>query len=365
MSSNVNFDAYELKAPLAGLAYRDSGPVAGSSNYTTIILIHGMGYHNASFAPSFAAASKLGARLVVLNRRDFPGSAPYTAEEKAQLNGTLGSSPEEGQAILRPFMKERAKEINDFIAAFVKQEAIQQADGAGAGGVVLAGWSLGVYWLLAFLRNAGSFADGSEVDLSKYIHRAIIHDSPTFAFGFPEPDDPYTPMMDPSIPDQDRPVRFAVWIGAYFDHASSPDGLQRRTAQTTPPPSAAACDPSLLPSVFRPDLVAAGGSDNAHLIAPLITGLRVADRNEVLFADVDAADAADKYWMGLPVRYLLCDRSIWETTWAARKLGEQFAENKDKGVVTRELTVKTLNGANHFVHWDAPETLVEALLSRE
>ena len=131
--------------------------------------------HIASFAPTLAAATKLGARLVVLNRRDYPGSAPYTPEEKAQLNGAFQTSPEEGQAILRPFMKERAREIHEFIAASVAQEGIKPADEAGGGGVVLAGWSLGVYWLLAFLRHAGSFASDSDVDLTRYVHRAIIH----------------------------------------------------------------------------------------------------------------------------------------------------------------------------------------------
>lgn len=156
-------------------------------------------------------------------------------------------------------------------------------------------------------------------------------------------------MTDPGIPDPERPIHFSIWIGGYFDHESSTDGLQRRTAQTTPPPSAAACDPNLLPKVFSPELVGPGGSDHAHLILPAITGLRVDDRTEVLFGDVKAVEGAEKYWTTLPVRYLLCDKSIWETRWAAQKLKEQFDENKEKGVTTRQLTIKTLQGANHFV----------------
>ena len=57
MSSNADFDAYELKAPLAGLAYRDSGPVTDNPNYTTIILIHGLGYHNGE--PDFTRLTSL------------------------------------------------------------------------------------------------------------------------------------------------------------------------------------------------------------------------------------------------------------------------------------------------------------------
>lgn len=127
-----------------------------------------------------------------------------------------------------------------------------------------------------------------------------------------------------------------------------------------------------------------------------MSGAADEDRNNVLFGDVAAAEKegqAAKHWTSLPVRYIFCDHSIWESPWCVTKLNEQMAEERQEGKLTREITIKTLKGANHFVsflflihrtwmvlgrqiiyadsrtliqaHWDMPEKFVEAIVAEQ
>ncbi|KAL2209198.1 hypothetical protein CC79DRAFT_1367391 [Sarocladium strictum] len=365
--ASVDIAAFELKAPIGKFAYRDSGPVPNKSQYTTVVLIHGMGFHSGSFAPSFAAAPEQSARLIVLNRRDFPQSVPYSDDEHAQLNKALESPPEAVRDFYVPFMKERSKEIVDFLVALIKKEGIPPVDESGTGGIVLSSWSLGAYWLMAFLKNIAALSASCDLDLKKYMQRVVVYDAPALTFGMPKPEDPYGPFGDDEIPPEKRYEAFSKWIGSYFDHASSPDGLERRKTLEHLPVTKATADPKLNSQVSSPQLTAPGGSDWAHLIIPQMSGVAEEDRNDILFGNVEAAakeGETEKYWLSLPVRYVYCDHSIWESPWCVRKLNEQIEAEKERGRVTREVSVKTLEGANHFAHWDKPEQFLEAMLAR-
>lgn len=111
---------------------------------------------------------------MLINRRDFPGSEPYTDEERSQL-ASAQESPD-GQAILGSFMRDRARELYEFLGAFVAQEGIPPANGA-QGGIVFTFWSFSGNWLTAFLANLSKFpAQG--VDLRRYIRRSVLYGKP-------------------------------------------------------------------------------------------------------------------------------------------------------------------------------------------
>jgi hypothetical protein len=102
-------------------------------------------------------------RVVLVQRRDFPGSDPLSDEERAQLDGTEH---------LEEYMTQRAKDVHDFLSAFVVQNSIPKKTASG-GGIILCTWSFGGTWLTAFLSNAPSFKGG--VDLSDYVKQAILY----------------------------------------------------------------------------------------------------------------------------------------------------------------------------------------------
>ena len=75
------------------------------------------------------------------------------------------------------FMRERGGEVYDYVLDLVKRDRIPPVHGDGRstkGGIVIAGWSLGAIWALAFIAHAPSFSD-SDVNLSQYVRRVVLH----------------------------------------------------------------------------------------------------------------------------------------------------------------------------------------------
>ena len=126
------------------------------------------------FTPLLPHAHAQNARVVAVNRRDYPGTRPYPPEERALLEKTKETGAVE---LALEFVMNRGREVLAFLAELVRRDGIPLADvRANAGGIVLVGWSLGTVWMNAALAalNAGS-DDTLDVDLSKYLRRVIIY----------------------------------------------------------------------------------------------------------------------------------------------------------------------------------------------
>jgi hypothetical protein len=85
----------------------------------------------------FAAASRV--RLVLLNRRDYPGSTPFSTDELAALSSA-------DVAVRRVALRKVGLEYGAFLAWFVSTQntpALEEhADGRREGGIVFVAWSL-------------------------------------------------------------------------------------------------------------------------------------------------------------------------------------------------------------------------------
>ena len=138
----------------------------------------------ANFKKLLPYAKQNNARIIAVNRRDYPGSAPYTADEQAFLARLASTRSCSGEAAseMEEFFRARARELYDYLFALVKREDIPSARGKGkaaTGGIVLAGWSFGVTMMTAFLANVASFS--SEVQLSKYVRRVVFYGTCTLS----------------------------------------------------------------------------------------------------------------------------------------------------------------------------------------
>ena len=138
----------------------------------------------ANFKKLLPYAKQNNARTIVVNRRDYPGSAPYTADEQALLArlASMPSGSEEAANEMKEFSRARARELYDYLVALVKREDIPSARGKGkaaTGGIVLAGWSFGVTMMTAFLANVAYFS--SDVQLSKYVRRVVFYGTCTLS----------------------------------------------------------------------------------------------------------------------------------------------------------------------------------------
>lgn len=114
-------------------------------------------------------AAQSNARIVLVNRRDYPDSEPYTEEERRLLSSAQGSTSG-AAADLKEYMKARARELYNFLVKFVTDEDI------AVDSIVLAGWSFGSAWMLALLTHAATFPV-NDVELDKYIRRVILYGS--------------------------------------------------------------------------------------------------------------------------------------------------------------------------------------------
>ena len=72
-------------------------------------------------------------------------------------------------------MRDRAREVYDYLAELVVREDIPRANGSGKGGIVFVGWSFGTLWATAFLTHAPNFEPVEGVDLSVYVRRVVAY----------------------------------------------------------------------------------------------------------------------------------------------------------------------------------------------
>ena len=119
-----------------------------------------------------------------MNRRDYPGAIAFTSEEYSSLSAIVKESESDAAAAhakLESFMRERAREVYDFLVRFVQDSGIPKAERAeNKGGIVLVGWSFATVWMAAFLAHAPAFSSGGgDADLPKYLRRVILFGEPT------------------------------------------------------------------------------------------------------------------------------------------------------------------------------------------
>ena len=99
----------------------------------------------AIFQKTLAEANRQGIRLIVLNRRDFPGSTSLSEDDLAPIK------PAEADASkLIAFLHERALEIIGFIHAVIKELTLPVQIAQG-GAISILGWSLGSMYCFAII----------------------------------------------------------------------------------------------------------------------------------------------------------------------------------------------------------------------
>ncbi|KAI0710914.1 hypothetical protein C8Q76DRAFT_798424 [Earliella scabrosa] len=364
------------------LVLHDSGPPVTtegtpSTDYTTLVLVHGFAWHSGIFSKLPPLGPQHNARVVLVNRRDYLGAAPHTPKELAILQGTAAEPDVPvAQATLLEWMKERARELYDLLVWLVETEHIPPAGtpegNPSTGGIVLVGWSFGTILVTALLANLASFSKETSVALSSFVQRVVFHDAPYMALGFPPVLNPYNPLADPTIAPEEATRAFAVWVSGYYDHGDlqSMDSLERRTHLESPPPTVSTLSEEERANSFCPGPGSPGGSDSLLLVGGVRSRLFNVLRERALRLDGtgEQTDEGEEgkttdVWAGVEVRCVWCDRSVWEMPWCAWNLRAELEGLQRSGKRIRKVTFEPIQGANHFVHWDEPERAMQAFLS--
>ncbi|CDO72521.1 hypothetical protein BN946_scf184983.g4 [Trametes cinnabarina] len=326
------------------------------------------------------------ARLLLVNRRDYPGSEPYTSEERAHLARVAGGTPDSPQTKedAKGVMRDRARELFNFLVDYVKQGDIPQTHGK-EGGIIVVGWSFGSIWITSLLASVREFAE-KDVQLSKYVRRVILFgnesivngvnvkgaDSPQYpdasylCYGYAPPPNAYQPLYDESLPDSERVSRFAVWVTGYYAHGDwsrdSDKALEFRNALSDPPPTATRMTPQDLAETTYGPPQAPDGSDPLIAQAGVRHGACLAMKDGAFYLQEPPVHGASD-WANVEVVVLWGDRTIWEVPWGTMLLQRELEEAKKEGKRVREVKTVRIKGANHFAQWDMPEKMLKAFLT--
>lgn len=184
-----------------------------------------------------AIAANKGVRFVAINRRNYPGSTPYSPAELEVID----KGSEEQKNI---WLDTRGHEIASFVVSFIEKEQIPPISGR-EGGVILLGWSVGVGEANATIATADSLPSDIRTTFTSYIRGLVLHgmfmhvlpyvptqtlvlphnrqpwtisEAGSIMMGLPMPEKNWNPSLDEYIPLELRLPAFIQWTTGYFKH---------------------------------------------------------------------------------------------------------------------------------------------------
>ncbi|TBU24601.1 Alpha/Beta hydrolase protein [Dichomitus squalens] len=346
--------------------YHDTGSPEGSSDFTTLVILHGHNWHGGTFSRLIPLAHRNNIRLVLLNRRDYPGSTPYTDEERAMVAKLTPNADEEALAQAREkfsiFLKDRAREVYDFLEDLVKRDNIppSQRD-LNTGGIVVAGWSLGALWTTSLLAYAPQFPV-NDVDLSQYVRRVIVLDTGNIVMGYPRRSDMYTRAFDPRLSLEERAASYDMWdralaISGYYPHGDTLDTIALKPLEHPFPTLSTLSAEERAKMTFKTD----GNLDSRITLTGIQTGHFANVRERALLVPGDE-DVVGDSWCNVEARFVWGGKSLPEVSHAMLTLRTEVEAAKEKGLLLRNVKLVIVKEGNHFVHWDHPEEAMRALL---
>ncbi|KAI0755809.1 alpha/beta-hydrolase [Fomes fomentarius] len=352
---------------------QDTGQIDGSKDFTTLVILHGYVWHSGSFAKLIPIAKEHNTRLVLLHRRDYPGSTPFTEEELSCLRagpGELGEQEEpeaEEKERVDGYMRDRAREVYDSLGDIVKRGGVVPIQPSGTGGIVVVGWSLASIWMNVLLAYGPTF-QGEDVGLPKFLRRVVCYDPAYHIIGYPRLPDGYNPFFDTSLKEEERHEIFNRWITGYFSHGAELGTLERRIPLEEPAPIITQWTPEDIVSMTHPPPGTPYGSDSLLLRSGIRSGIFAANRKKALFfSDSDEGRADERTsrqhsWKDVELRYICCIQGLWESTYGAMLLGSELEEAKERGAPMRSFRMVRIVHGNHFAHWDYPSLAMKAFL---
>jgi len=322
------------------LFFLDSGPVVGSTDYTTFVVYHGSAFNGNTFSKLLPFAAPSNIRLVLVNRRGYAGSTGYTDAELKELQG--------GQ---KSFMEMTGRQVANFLIWFAETHDIpQMCHHHKTGGFCVMGWSFGSATSLSVLGHPEAMPKDSYRKLEPYLRQIILYDGPFNVLGYTTPSLQYSPFRDPDLKTpQAMWEGFGSWTSGYFNHRSLTSGLfsDLDLSKHGEHPSFDNMTPAEKELTF--DWVAAMASELPMYIYMLQV---LKDQTRKALFDEQAVKEVLPH---LDVVYISCTRTHWSLAWGAVELRRQIKEEAQQGRKVRTICFKDIPGENHFAHWDVPD----------
>lgn len=336
-------------------AYTDSGaPLTGDRCYTTIIAIHGMCFAAPVFKRVHALAQDRGIRFVALNRRNYPGSTPYSEEETNVLrNGTK----EERDAYLR----NRGHEIALFIDRFIEKTDIAPIfTTTGGGGIALLAWSAGSGLLTAMIAHADTLPRPVQSRLSSYIRSLIFQESHGTQFGFSVSEFEFSlPRLVDHIPNvEERHKMFGQWVSGYFEHGDV-STRDRKVLSWVVPSTKRIGTIYNMTKEEQEEMLCLGYEATLDMIFMTHFGKQLGEVYRKTFFPGEVGGREPRLFKDLKITYFLggiCPAFAFDAAWNLEK------DVKEAGSKGRRVDVRIVPETNHFTHWDDPEMALDVYL---
>ncbi|KAH9945638.1 hypothetical protein B0H21DRAFT_693977 [Amylocystis lapponica] len=351
------------------LYFEDSGAPLKSTTYSTLVLVHGAVFNGGIFLPMFRFAAAHNIRLVAVNLRDNAKSTPFSASEIDIIHsGNLASQTALVQA--------RGIEFAVFLEWFIKQNNIPRLSvSLGdtreviSGGVAVLGWSSGNAVLLSFLSHSDKLSNESREFLDGHLRTYIMLDGPGHVFGLsiPPAETAYCPLRDPSVKHEDASSAFALWVSGY--HVYSPHilhgldsfdddelfvELAKGSGAIDDPPPHQRPTFQRMPEEEITKCTDIPGGMRSHL--------RLLGMNPVVYStNLHDALIDPKAWPQLRTVLVWCDMSNCDTVFSATQMMRMLKQSWP--ATGRKVEVLRMEGANHFPHWDSPESTLQCFAS--
>ncbi|KAI0066920.1 hypothetical protein BV25DRAFT_1835280 [Artomyces pyxidatus] len=339
--------------------YEDSGAL--DTSYTTIVIVHGTGVHGAIFRPIIPYAKAHNLRIVLLNRRDYPGSTPLTDADLAELT----AAPEK-------FMRARAIEIAEFLAWFVRTHSIPRISSKGGkrvGGLAVVGWSSANAFMMGLFGNIDSIPQATRDTLDPYLRTYVHFDGPRWPLGLRTDELVSLPpqLLDTTASEDERFAFYKTWISTYYQHPYLTAPFYTRCAASDLTDGIPENRPlDAIPTFDRmtPEDQDATTSRYALFHSEIL--VRVADP-QVLADNLQRTlyhgGKGSSGWDGMTVVFLHCMESMWEMISASWTVEAWYSARQMGGDVPkgRNLEFRQMQGANHLPMWDQPEKLMKEL----
>ncbi|KAK0223339.1 hypothetical protein IW262DRAFT_1447328 [Armillaria fumosa] len=193
-------------------SFTDNGPVAGSSDYTTLVIYHGTLFNGESLRKLFPLLNMTlkNTCLIIVSRRSYGRSTKHTEAEIAKL--AQGSSE---------FLEVLAQDVANFLTWIIDNLDVPKADaGRKSGGLAIMGWSATTSTTLALLGQPQAIRKESYDKIGLYLRKLIIYDSPLMAFGYDFPPESYNPFIDQASvkSPQEWLDHLNIWLSSYYSH---------------------------------------------------------------------------------------------------------------------------------------------------
>ncbi|KAA1472406.1 hypothetical protein DENSPDRAFT_872166 [Dentipellis sp. KUC8613] len=327
------------------LYFEDTGREHLGEQYLTIVAVHGTGFNCAIFERMLPFAASCSLRLVLVNRRDYRGSSPLSADDVELLTSTDDAKRLE-------YFRRRAFEFCEFLAWFVQENGIPPntttRDGHVEGGIVVLGWSSAYTTLVGMLAFADRVPEATRRKLEPYLRAFVLHDVPLSLFGFDVPP-LYHPLRDPTLDYSEGYKKFTSWVSSYFAHPDIWSGDVKTLADQPiegSPTTLGSMTQEERDHVLQMDTNQAEG----HVFSmPPAIYLGLTER----MLDKSTGDV----WPRCKVKLLWSEQSVWEILAGAWQMKKLYERKCAKGTAGRVLELASQ------VHWDKPQLLCQALAS--